>query len=387
MHSLDLTGLQTYSPAKTYLNSNLIQLRQRVQAWLNSNLLWTQFLVCGAAVVLAGMKLSRFGHIIGEKLKIGSTWIGLVLLAAVTSMPEMITSCTAGAIEAPDIAIGNLFGSNLFNIAILGFLGLMMPRLAKWDDRGAKHSLSNGLSLLIMSVALLMIVIHRTVPSEVALGKQSISQFPVGVGSVVILAVYLLSMFLIFVHEKSKNVVEAEAPSYQDEKLPNVCVKFTVCAAIIIGAGWRMVVLGDILAEIPINVFGTRLVLGQTMIGTFFLAVATSLPEFTVCFTAIKMRAVDMAIGNVFGSNIFNIAAIFLADIFFTRGPILAHVGGIHLLTGLIVILMSLVFILGSTNRRLFVGFRQIPLSITIVALWLVGWLLIFALSGQPPLP
>ncbi len=358
-----------------------------MQAWINENLLWTQFLVCGAAVVLAGMRLSRLGHIIGEKLKIGSTWIGLVLLAAVTSMPEMITGCTAGAIGAPDIAIGNLFGSNLFNLAILGILGLMMPRLAKWNEEGHRHLLSSGFNLFIISVALLAIVIHRVTLSVGAPHNQAKVQWPIGVGSVVLLAIYLLSMVLIFVHERSNRPRDAEALAYKDEKLPGVCIKFTVCAAIIVGAGWRMVVLGDILAEIPINILGTRLVLGQTVIGTLFLAVATSLPEFTVCFAAIKMRAVNMAIGNVFGSNIFNIATVFLADVFFTKGPILAHISGIHLITGLIVILMSVLFILGSAYRRLFVGFRQIPISIAIVALWLLGWLLIFMFSGQAPQP
>jgi len=364
-----------------------------VQAWLNSNFLWTQFLVCGAAIVLAGVKLSRFGHIMGEKLNIGSTWIGLVLLAAVTSLPEMITSCTAGAIGAPDMAVGNLFGSNLINLAILGLLGLMMPRLAKWDEKGARHLLSCCLNLLILSVALLAIVIHKTASLKALFEGQNVREPPIGASSIVIFAIYLLSMFLIFVHEKAENAAEAHAKitaskmtaslSYQNESLSGVCVKFTVCAAIIVAAGWRLVVLGNILAEIPIDILGTRLVLGQSIIGTFFLAVATSLPEFAVCYAAVKMGAADMAIGNVFGSNIFNIATIPLADIFFTKGPILAHVSGIHLITGLIVILASVVFILGSSYRGLFVGFRQLPVCATIVALWLGGWLLIFILNSQ----
>ncbi|MBN2209228.1 MAG: hypothetical protein JW759_08025 [Candidatus Coatesbacteria bacterium] len=362
-----------------------------MQAWLNSNFLWTQFLVCGVVVALAGVKLSRFGHIMGEKLKIGSTWIGLVLLAAVTSMPELITSCTAGDIGAPDMAVGNLLGSNLFNVAILGMLGLMMPRLAKWDGKGMRHLLSCCLNLFILSVALLAIVFHKAVPLKAPFEVQNLRGLPIGASSIVIFAIYLLSMFLIFVHEKAENAVEAPANmtdsrmttslSYENEVLSRVCVKFAACAAIIVSAGWRMVVLGDILAEIPINILGTQLVLGQSIIGTFFLAVATSLPEFAVCYAAVRMGAADMAIGNVLGSNIFNIATIPLADIFFTKGPILAHVSGIHLVTGLIVILASLTFILGSSYRGLFVGFRQLPMCAAIVALWLGGWLLIFVLN------
>ncbi len=355
-----------------------------MQGWLDSNLLWTQFLVCGAAIVLAGMKLSRLGDIIGEKLRIGSTWVGLVLLAAVTSMPEMITSCTAGAIEAPDMAVGNLFGSNLFNLAILGILGLTMPRLAKWNDKNREHILSCGLNQLMMSVALVAIIIYKVAGDRISSQELSLARIPVGLCSIIILAVYFLSMYLLFVHEKSRSVADRKAPSYKEEKLLNVSIRFALCAAIIVGAGWRMVLLGDSLAEMPIDLFGMRLTLGQSVIGTLFLAVATSLPELTVCFAAIRMGAVDMAIGNVFGSNIFNIATIFLADTFFTEGPILAHVSSIHIITGLLVVLISGVFILGTTYRRLFIGFRQIPLSITIVALWLLGWALIFMFSGRP---
>ena len=356
-----------------------------MQAWLDSNLLWTQFLICGVAIVLAGMKLSRLGAIIGEKLKIGSTWVGLVLLAAVTSMPEMITSCTAGAIEAPDIAVGNLFGSNLFNLAILGLLGLLMPRLARWDDKGKGHILSCGLSQIILSIALLAIVIYKVAGDKASFQEMSLAQFPVGLCSIIILAFYMFSMFLLFVYEKDKGKTDGDVLSYKDEKLLSASLKFILFALIIVGAGWRMVVLGNILAEIPIDLFGIHIVLGQSVIGTFFLAVATSLPEFTVCFAAVKMGAVDMAIGNVFGSNIFNIATVFLADVFFTEGPILAHISSVHVITGLLVILIGLVFILGTNYQRLFVGLRRLPLSITIVVLWLFGWLLVF-MFGEGPL-
>ena len=353
-----------------------------MQAWVNSNLLWTQFAVCGVAIVIAGTRLSRFGDIIGEKLKIGSTWIGLVLLAAITSMPEMITSCTAGAIGAPDMAAGNLFGSNLFNLAILGILGLVMFRRAVWAGKGKRHLLSGSLNGLMMLAALLTILLYRlaswkTLPNE-------LMQLPVGVGSVLLLFLYFLCMSLIFLDERDKSATSAESQSYRNEKLTNVCLKFGVAGAIIVFAGWRMVVLGHILAQAPIHLFGARVVLGQSIIGTLFLAVATSLPELTVCYAAVKIGSVDMAIGNVFGSNIFNVATFFLADLFFTKGPILAYVSEAHVLTGLLVILMSVLFITASTYSRIFWGFKQVPLSAAIVVLWLIGWLFILVFTSAP---
>jgi len=353
-----------------------------VQAWINSNFLWTQFAICGLAIVLAGTKLSRYGDIIGEKLKIGSTWIGLVLLAAVTSMPEMITSCTAGGIGAPNMAAGNLFGSNLFNLAILGILGVVMPRRAVWAGRGRRHLLSGSLNVMMMLVALLVILLYKFISTEALLGD--LVQLPVGIGSILLFFLYFVSMFLIFVDERGRGATSAEAQSYGDERLPEVCVKFGIASAIIVVAGWRMVVLGDILAQVPIHLLGARVVLGDSIVGTLFLAVATSLPELTVCYAAVKMGSVDMAIGNVFGSNIFNLATFFLADLFFTKGPILAFVSEAHVLTGLLVALMSVFFVTASTNSRMFRGFRQVPLSAAIVVLWFIGWLFILTFTGAP---
>ncbi|HUT04503.1 MAG TPA: hypothetical protein VM163_11515 [bacterium] len=353
-----------------------------MQAWVNSNFLWTQFAVCGVAIFIAGTRLSRFGDIIGKKLKIGSTWVGLVLLAAITSMPEMITSCTAGGIGAPDMAAGNLFGSNLFNLAILGILGLVMPRRAVWAGKGTRHLLSGSLNGLMMLVALLVILLYKLASCETLLNE--LMRLPVGVGSILLLFLYFLCMFLIFLDERHKSAASAESQSYKEENLPNICVKFGVASAIIVLAGWRMVMLGHTLAQVPIHLFGAQLVLGQSIVGTLFLAVATSLPELTVCYAAVKIGSVDMAIGNVFGSNIFNIATFFLADLFFTKGPILAYVSEVHVLTGLLVVVMSVLFITASTYSRMFRGFRQVPLSAAIVVLWLIGWLFILAFTGAP---
>lgn len=353
-----------------------------MQAWINSNFLWTQFAVCGVAIVLAGTRLSRFGDIIGEKLKIGSTWIGLVLLAAITSMPEMITSCTAGGIGAPDMVAGNLFGSNLFNLAILGILGLAMPRRAVWAGMGNRHLLAGSLNSLMMLVALLTILFYKLASWKIS--PNELMQLPVGVGSILLLFLYLLCMFLIFLNERNKSAASAASQSYRDENLTNVCLKFGVASAIIVLAGWRMVILGNILAQVPIHLFGARVVLGQSIVGTIFLAVATSLPELTVCYAAVKIGSVDMAIGNVFGSNIFNIATFFLADLFFTKGPILAYVSEAHVLTGLLVVLMSVLFIASSSYSRMFRGFRQVPLSAAIVVLWLIGWLFTLAFTSAP---
>ena len=332
--------------------------------------------MCGVAIVLAGSRLSLYGKIIGEKLKIGSTWIGLVLLAAVTSMPEMITSCTAGAIGASDIALSNIFGSNIFNIAILGIIGLLMPKRACWEGRGNRHLLSGGFSMLVTGVVIISVALYGLAPKSSFIS--SLGHIRVGVDTTLIMALYLLAMYVMFMDEKGMSSQEEGLPCHQDKTGLGSGLRFAAASIIIVGAGYRMVILGDILANTPISLFGTRFILGQNVVGTFFLSIATSLPELTVCFAAVRMGLVDMAIGNIFGSNIFNVAALFFADLFFSEGALLSNVSHIHIMTGTVATIMSIVFLIGSTYEKLFVGFRRRPLSAVLVGLWLGAWVLVF---------
>ena len=352
-----------------------------MQPWLNNHLLWTQFVVCGAVIVFVGSKLSVLGDVIGEKLKVGNTWIGLVLLAAITSMPELITSCSAARIGDANIAIGNLFGSNVINIAILGILGLLMPGFARQESRPSRHFLSCGFGLLITSTAILAIVAYRLAPYKLESLHRFVLRGRIGPGSVLLLGVYLLAMFLMSVFEKNETLASQEPPVYDDKRLAPSLVKFFLLAAIIVCSGWRMVVLGDILAEKPIDILGARIVLGQSVIGTFFLALATSLPELVVFYSAVKIGAIDMAIGNIFGSNIFNVGVIFFADIFFKPGPILAAAGVVHVLTGVMGMLLTGIFIIGSAYRTTSPRLGHLGVCVGIVIAWVIGSVLIFTLG------
>ena len=157
-----------------------------------------------------------------------------------------------------------------------------------------------------------------------------------------------------------------------------LAVVVLVIAALGLIWGGNLVVIGA--SGIARRLGATEFAVAATVV-----AVGTSLPELFVSVVAIREGSPDIAVGNVFGSNIFNIATVFLADVFFTEGPILAHISSVHVITGLLVILIGLVFILGTNYQRLFVGLRRLPLSITIVVLWLFGWLLVF-MFGEGPL-
>lgn len=91
-------------------------------------IVWSSFAALGSVIVFAGPKLSKYGDAIAEKTGLERSWIGVILLALVTSLPEVATSATAALIDLPDVVFGNVFGSNLFNILIIAILDLSTPK-------------------------------------------------------------------------------------------------------------------------------------------------------------------------------------------------------------------------------------------------------------------
>jgi cation:H+ antiporter len=120
--------------------------------------------------------------------------------------------------------------------------------------------------------------------------------------------------------------------------------------------------------------------LGQTFVGNIFIALSTSLPEVVVSIAAVRMGAVDLAIGNLLGSNIYNIGLILaLDDIFFVKGPILSYVSGSHTISAISAILMTSIAIIGLTYRsekkRLFLAWD----SIGIITVYFINLMLLYA--------
>lgn len=179
-------------------------------------LLWLGFFICTSLIVYSGTKLSKYGDIIAEKTGLGRTWIGVVLMASVTSLPELVTGKT-------------------------------------------------------------------------------------------------------------------------------VVVNYGINAMIVIIAAIFLPKIGEGIAETT--------GLGQTFVGTILIAISTTLPELTVSISAVKMGAIDLAIGTLFGSNIFNIFILAVDDMLFVKGPILSFVNTNHIISALSAILMTAIAIIGLTYR------------------------------------
>ncbi|MEE8593682.1 MAG: sodium:calcium antiporter, partial [Candidatus Bipolaricaulota bacterium] len=115
---------------------------------------WLVFLLSATAIILAGIRLAPYGEAIGRRTGIGQGWIGLLFLATLTSIPEMATTVTGAMIDAPNIALGNAFGSNLFNVVIIAVLDILLLGRGPFLLRvRTYHVLSGSVAILLTMLA------------------------------------------------------------------------------------------------------------------------------------------------------------------------------------------------------------------------------------------
>ncbi len=302
-------------------------------------LIWIKFIVCAGLIFFAGKRVAKYGDIIAEKTGLGGLWIGVVLVAITTSLPEIFTGIGSVVfVGSPDLTIGNLFGANaynLFNIAILDFLNKGAPLLSQ---ASLGQLLTAGLSLGPLLIACAGLFLSSKLPQ--------LSFMNIGLYSFLILAVYLVSVIIIFRFENSqqKELIKEknnEEPTfkYGGISFKKAFISFGVFAGIIAAAGIWLAYIGEDLSRV--------LGLGQNFIGSLFLGFATTLPEITVSISALRLGAKEMAVANMLGSNLFNMSIIFINDVFYRKAPIFSEVSQQHILTGFTVALMTIIISVG----------------------------------------
>lgn len=169
----------------------------------------------------------------------------------------------------------------------------------------------------------------------------------IGPYSILFGCMYFIAMKLVYSYEKRQIAafLKEKAVEFRYKEIPikTVVVNYGVNAGIVIIAATFLPKIGEGIAEIT--------GLGQTFVGTIFIALSTSLPELVVSMAAVRMNVIDLAIGNLFGSNIFNILILAIDDIFFIKGPILSFVNQNHIISALSAIAMTTIAIIGLTYR------------------------------------
>jgi len=315
-------------------------------------MVWAKFILSAAAIVIAANYLAKYGDVIAVRTKLGGMFIGILLLAGATSLPELLTSIVSVSQNTPNIAAGNLLGSNAVNMLMLAVLDLVTRTERILRKAFKRHALSGSLATMMIGLVLFFLVANV----DVKLGW-------VGLDSVIIMAAYIICVRLI-----AKDIGNVDAGDYE---IPKGTPKLWVGIVGFLAAAAALFVVTPVMVSSS-NEIAIITGLGTTFIGTTLVALVTSLPEIVTTIAAIRIGASDMAIGNLFGSNMFNMFAVGFTDLFYIDGRFLSTIDPAFILVGLFGLLMTIVGLVGNLaklERRIF-NIELDALALFILYLW-----------------
>lgn len=316
------------------------------------------FLASAALVVRSGLAMAGAGDVIAERTGLGRLWVGTVLLAVATSLPELVTNIAAVRLDAPELAGGNIFGANMMNIAVIA-------GLASLFGAASIQAVRRDQIVLILTALLLtgIAVVTTALKPPWALGWVSL-------GSLFILAGYPLGMALVY-RVRVQEVAAADPAG----PLRRAWWTFALAVAgVLIGAP-ALAFSADQLAHL--------MGISGSFMGVLAVAAVTTMPEAAVTFGALRRRSQALAVGNVYGSCAFNVFILGIVDPLYTPKPLFHAFDASHIAAGLGALLLmglGLGFLHLRAQGRL-VSTRL--LAFLIVAGWMSALYLVFLLGQR----
>ena len=319
------------------------------------------FILAAIVTVIASIKLSQYADVISEKTAMGGMMVGTLLLAGATSLPEVSTSFSAAAIGNADIAVGNMIGSNLFNLFILAAFDFLLRRRRILERASRDHLYTAFLGLLLTVLVILALWL-----------RLDVSFLGIGLDALIIAIAYIVGMVVINKLQSQDPSIEEAAVSEQEPNNPSgdlsaksAIFRFIIAALVVLGTGTALSVTGDQIAVIT--------GIGSSFIGSFLIAATTSLPEAISVFVALRLNNVNMAVGAILGSNIFNMIILAISDPVYTAGPILSAVSGSHMIIAVGVLFMTLLAIYSLTQKKTLSSMVYAIPSILIMIIYFVA--------------
>lgn len=330
-------------------------------------MIWIIFLLAALAVLISGQKLTKAGDELAEVTGMSRGFVGVILLGFVTSLPEMVSTLSATIfVNAPDLALGNIFGSNAANLAILALLNLILvPEVQEQRRRlDPENQLTAYLSLIIISLAVMGLASR---------GFWHI--FHIDLFSIFIAVAYIIGLQKLHKFQPAIDGANSSGSPEAKQKIipPELKRSLLINAGVIVAAAMALATSAEHIAEIT----GW----GSTFVGNSLLAIATSLPEIVVTFSAVKIGSFAMAAGNIFGSNLFNVAILALADLCYFRSSIFAAASQSQILIAAIGLFMSSLYLFSGLygSQRKLAGRWPID-SLLVVGVYLFSLYALFAM-------
>lgn len=304
--------------------------------------------VAAVVIWLAGVRLARIGEILAERTGLGRALFGMVFLAVATSLPELSSTITAASSGNASLATNGLLGGIVLQTAVLaiGDASFRSGALTHFAPR----------PILLLQGALLIVLLG--IALSVIVATELITIGWVGVGSVLVFAVYVGSLYLMRSYNPNERWQPVEVPDttseeeakqsltapYRERATLVLFGMFALGAAAILVSGVALATVAAALAE--------QTGLGQSFVGATLLAASTSLPEISTTVAAVQIGAYSMAVSNIFGSNAVMVALIVVADLAYTDGPIFEALDQAAVFGAAAGVVATAIYLAGLIERR-----------------------------------
>ena len=298
-------------------------------------MVWLRLGISATVIVLAGIKLAQYGDTIAEQTGLGGMFIGVLLMALGTSLPEVITAISSIRQAVPNLTAGDLFGSCMYNMLLLAVLDMLFRQARILRRVALTHALTAALAVSLIGLVAFFILADL----DWQIGW-------IGVDSLIVIAVYVGGLRLIHLEARRTGLVSGQAEPIERVPLRGLwrpLLGFAVATAAMVVAVPHMVSSSVEIAEIT--------GLGAGFVGIILVAMITSLPELVSAIAAVRLGAFDLAVGNLFGSNVFNMFALAFVDGFYAHGRLLATIDPAFALAGLVALLLTSLGLIGNLAR------------------------------------
>lgn len=314
------------------------------------------FIVSAAVLVLSGIRLARDGDVIAEGTGLGGLWVGAILVAGATSLPELVTDVSAVRQGTPGLAVGDLFGSSMANMLVLAVADLL-TRHTRVLTRVAVNQLAVGtIAVVLTTIAALGVL----VPGRPVLGF--------GWATVAIALAYAAGMR--YLHRNRPEPPFRTPAELAAHRPPRAALQRAVIG--FAAAGVAILLAGPYLAE-SAAALAEQAGISHGFAGVVLLAITTSMPEAVVTATAVRAGAYDLAVGNLLGSNCFNMAVLAALDVADGARSLLAGVSPELAAGALVAVVLTGIAMLDALDRSERAVRRIEVTPILMIAVYLVG--------------
>lgn len=247
------------------------------------------FLFLAGLTVFLSFKLSYYADLLNKTTNISGVFIGGILLAGITSLPEFVTCLSSIFLNNPYLAIGDILGSNFFNIAMMFLFDILFIKTMFYNYTKNKYY-----------IIYLLLIINYFIMYLFMGGIFNLELFNIGIPSFIIIISYIIYLKKAQEKDSKKEIIKTKE---------HVLLKFLFVGILMVIVSIFLTLIVNLIADKNPNV-------ASSFIGAILLGITTSMPEVITFIALIKMKSFDLALSDIIGSNLFNLLILAIGDIF-----------------------------------------------------------------------